>query len=233
MKDWNSLVLGISIIIAATIFGTFHYKSRAVPSTITTVGSATRSFASDIVKWQLSVVRNTGTKDLAPGYALLRSDMTEVVNDLVTRGIPRDHITIQPLNTNPLYEPQGMTGYRIQQSLLVVSDNLPLIEDVALNPEAIAARGIIIEFSNLQYFYTKVDSLKVELLGEATQDAKRRAQEIAGVSAIRVGPIQNATAGVFQITEPYSTESEAGGVYNTSSRNKDIRVTVHVTFEMK
>ena len=37
-----------------------------------------------------------------------------------------------------------------------------------------------------RYFYSKVDSLKVELLGAATKDAKRRAQEIANVSDIRV-----------------------------------------------
>ncbi|MHB9028941.1 MAG: SIMPL domain-containing protein [Candidatus Latescibacterota bacterium] len=233
MRDWNYLILGSAIVLAATIFGLFHYNSRTASRSITTVGSASHSFDSDIVKWQLSVVRNTGAQNLAQGYSQLRSDITEVVNDLVSRGIERRSISIQPLNTNPIYEQQGMTGYRVQQSLIVVSDSLSLIEDVALNPDTIAARGIIIEFSNLQYFYSKVDSLKVALLGEATRDAERRAQEIAEVSDIEVGPIQSARAGVFQITEPYSTDVAAGGIYNTASREKNIRVTVHVTFDMR
>jgi len=37
-------------------------------------------------------------------------------------------------------------------------------------------------------------------------------------------------AGVFQIIEPYSTEVESYGMYNTSSRKKDITVTVHAQF---
>lgn len=232
MKDWNFPILGASIIIAATIFGAFHYNSRAVPRTITTVGSASHRFVSDIVKWQVSVVQNTGMQNLTQGYAQLRGDITGVIDDLVARGIAREAISIQPLNTNPIYEPQGITGYRIQQSLTVVSDSLTLIETVALNPDTIAQRGILIEYSTLQYYYSKVDSLKVELLGAATEDAKRRAQEIASTSGIGVGPIQSARAGVFQITEPYSTDVEAGGIYNTASREKDIRVTVHATFDM-
>jgi uncharacterized protein len=115
----------------------------------------------------------------------------------------------------------------------VVSDSLSLIEDLALKPDTFAAQGIIIEFSTLQYFYSKVDELKISLLGEAARDARRRAQEIAAGSGIKVGRILDASAGVFQITEPYSTDVAAGGIYNTSSRNKDIRVTTHVTFALE
>ena len=39
-----------------------------------------------------------------------------------------------------------------------------------------------------------------------------------------------ARAGVFQITEPYSTEVSDYGVHNTSTRVKEITVTVHATF---
>ncbi len=232
MKDTGLIALSAAVVIAATIFGVFHYKSREEQSSISVVGMASRGFDSDIVKWQLSVVRNVSTQNLPQGYSQLRNDITAVVEDLAVRGIARDNITVQPLNTNPIYEPQGITGYRIQQSLTVVSDSLSLIEDLALNPESIAAKGIIIEFSNLQYYYSKVDSLKVELLGEATRDARRRAQEIASVSDVSVGAIQTARAGVFQITEPYSTDVAPGGIYNTASRQKDIRVTAHVTFSL-
>lgn len=232
MRDLGLIILSAAVIIAATIFGLFFYHSRAEQRSISVVGLASRGFDSDIVKWQLSVVRNVPTQNLPQGYAQLRSDITAVVDDMIARGITRDKITVQPLNTNPNYEPQGITGYRIQQSVFVVSDSLSLIESLALNPESIASKGIVIEFSNLQYYYSKVDSLKVELLGEATRDAQRRAQEIAGVSDVSVGPIQTARAGVFQITEPYSNEDAPGGIYNTASRRKDIRVTVHVSFHL-
>lgn len=113
MRDWNFFILGAAMVIAAAILGLFHYNSRAMHRTITTVGSASRSFDSDIVKWRLSIVRNASAQNLAQGYSQLRNDIAEVVNDLTSRGIANENITIQPLNTNPMYGPQGMTGYRI------------------------------------------------------------------------------------------------------------------------
>ena len=41
-----------------------------------------------------------------------------------------------------------------------------------------------------------------------------------------------ARAGVFQITEPYSTEVSGMGMYNTSTRRKEITVTVHASFAL-
>jgi hypothetical protein len=233
MRDNGLIVLSAAIVIAATVFGLFHYESRVQHRSVAVVGMASRGFDSDIVKWQISLARNTSTQNMQDGYTLLKNDITAVVEDLTARGIERNKITVQPLNTNPIYEREGISGYHFQQILSVVSDSLDLVENLALNPESIASRGILIEFSNLQYFYSGIDSLKVALLGEATRDARRRATEIAGVSDTEVGPIQTARAGVFQITEPFPTDVESGGIYNTASRQKDIRVTVHVTFSLK
>lgn len=233
MRERDVIIFSAAIVLAAFIFGMFFYKARAQVHTISVVGSATRGFDSDTVKWQISMVRNVPTQSLSQGYSQIRSDINSVVDKLQARGIPRKSISIQPLNTNPIYEPSGITGYRIQQSLFVISDSLSLIEDLALNPETFVSQGIIIEFSTLQYFYSKVDQLKISLLGEAAKDARRSAQEIAVGSGIKVGRILDASAGVFQITEPYSTDVAPGGIYNTSSRNKDIRVTTHVTFALE
>jgi len=43
----------------------------------------------------------------------------------------------------------------------------------------------------------------------------------------------SACAGVFQITEPYSTEVAGYGMYNTSSARKNIKVTVSAEFILK
>jgi hypothetical protein len=75
--------------------------------------------------------------------------------------------------------------------------------------------------------------LKHSLLGAATSDAQRRAAEIAKSTAASVGDILTARAGVFQITEPYSTEVSGMGMYNTSTRRKEITVTVRADFVLR
>lgn len=233
MKERYVIIFSAAIVLAATVFGIFFYKARARVQTIAVVGSATRTFDSDIVKWQLSMVRNVTTQNLSQGYIQMRNDMNSVVNRLQAKGIPRKGINVQPLHTNPNYKRDGISGYRIQQTLFVVSDSLGLVEELALNPETFVSQGVIIEFSNLQFFYSKVDELKISLLGEAAKDARRRAREIAKGSGIGVGKILDAQSGVFQITEPFSNDVAPGGIYNTSSRTKDIRVTARVRFSLE
>ncbi|HNQ44545.1 MAG TPA: SIMPL domain-containing protein, partial [Candidatus Cloacimonadota bacterium] len=75
--------------------------------------------------------------------------------------------------------------------------------------------------------------LKKQLLAEATADAVARAQEISGSAKTRLGKMREARAGVFQITEPYSTDVSDYGIYNTSTRQKSISVTLTAVFGLR
>ncbi len=231
MKTRETAILSAGIVLAAFIFGIFFLHARTDQNTIRVVGSASHSFSTDIVKWQLNIARTTSQERPSGGYANLRADLKKIIGTLEETGIDRTEITIQPVTSQPVYDHQGaITSYRVQQSLYVISDQVAVIEDLALNPESIYSQGIIVQQSQLQYYYSAVDELKHELLGKAAKDARMRAEEIASSSDGSVGIIKTEKAGVFQITEPYSTEVSGYGMYNTSSRQKDIKVTVHAEF---
>jgi hypothetical protein len=89
-----------------------------------------------------------------------------------------------------------------------------------------------VQFS-LEYYLSKLSKIKRELLAEATKEARRRAEEIAENSGVEISEIDSARSGVFQITEPYSTEVSDYGIYSTATRLKDMTVTVHVSFTLK
>ena len=93
--------------------------------------------------------------------------------------------------------------------------------------------SIAVDQSTLEYYYSDIARLKHSLLGAATRDAQLRATEIARSTDASVGDILAARAGVFQITEPFSTEVSGMGMYNTSTRRKEITVTVHAAFSLK
>ncbi|HPV64673.1 MAG TPA: SIMPL domain-containing protein, partial [Candidatus Cloacimonas sp.] len=59
------------------------------------------------------------------------------------------------------------------------------------------------------------------------------AEEISGSGNTKLGKLREARAGVFQITEPYSTEVSDYGFYNTSTRSKSISVTLTAIFKLK
>lgn len=224
-------ILALGILAAAVVFGILHYRSRAPRDTIQVTGAATRSFQSDIVKWRLVLARPVPTGELAAGYGALARDLDRVQSRLDASGMAFEDIGVQPVNAYPSFDQFGnRVGYNLNQSLYVISRDVDRLESLALNPGELIAVGLVLESSQLEYFYSGLDSLKHKLLATATEDARTRAEEIAGGSGLSIDRIAGARAGVFQITEPFSTEVSDFGIHNTATKRKEITVTVHATF---
>lgn len=233
MKTNHAILLGASLVVAALIFGIFFYKARVSDNTIAVVGAATKRFTSDIVKWRITLSRDTGLGDVSSGYGRVQEDLEFLKSLLAKQGIAESDVTIQPINTMSRYsQVGGVVGYMLQQSVFVITSKIEAIEDLALNPSVLTEKGAVLQNSSLEYFYSKLADIKTELLAEAAKDAQRRADEIAKSSGISLGKVASLRAGVFQITEPFSTEVSDYGMYNTQTKQKDITVTVRATFKL-
>jgi hypothetical protein len=234
MKTAHAIFLGASLMIAALIFGIFFYSARSSDDTINVVGMATKRFDSDIVKWRITISRNTGLNDVSSGYSLIQNDLQFLKKLLAEKGLQEKELTIQPINTLPNYSREGqISGYNLQQGVFVITSNISAVEDIALNPTALIEKGVILQNSDLEYFYSKLSDIKLELLAEATKDAQKRALEIAKNSDVHLGNVTSLRVGVFQITEPFSTEVSDYGMYNTRTKQKDITVTVRASFKIQ
>ena len=86
-----------------------------------------------------------------------------------------------------------------------------------------------------EYYYKDLDSLKLELVEAATENAKQRIDLMAKGSGCTVGNLVSSNLGVFQITAKNSSEDEysSGGTYNTSSREKTATITVKLNYAVK
>ncbi len=224
------LLLGLSMMLAALIFGYFFYQSRITRDFVDVTGIAAERFVSDIVKWNITFEENTGMDNIGEGYRNIQDKKDRLMTILSNQGIPEEGININPINTENRWEDGKIVGYTLRQSLYVISEVIEKVENLALNPDELLENNIFFQISSLEYFYSKIDLLKKDLLTKATANARERAEKILQEGNYRPGRMISARAGVFQIIEPYSTEVESYGMYNTSSRKKDITVTVHAQF---
>ena len=229
-----ALVLGAAAILAATVFGVFFRSARTTRDTIQVTGAATEPFEADVVKWSITISRQVATDGVADGYAALREDRAQVVRRLGEAGIPEQSLNVQPVTANPRWDQFGsQVGFSLDQGLTVVAEGGGReLEALALDPGPLLEGGVVLQYSRLEYFFSGIDELKHRLLSQATADARRRAEEIAGGSEMTIDKIVSARAGVFQITEPFSTEVTDYGVHSTATRKKEITVTVHATFSV-
>lgn len=227
-------VLGISFVIGLTILGSFLVQSKQTEKTLRVVGYATKPFESDLVKWNLTVQKAAGIDGVSAATNSLYSDVKAFKAFLLEKGIAEKDIDIQPIITNPVNDNYGnLLSYNVTQNVYVVSTDLKTIEEMSINPDFFTSRGMMLQYSNLGYYYTKLPELKKTLLSEATKDAVARMVEITTAAKSKPGKLKTARAGVFQITEPYSTEVSDYGQYSTATKNKHISVTLTAEFSLR
>jgi hypothetical protein len=232
INSWRAaLILGISIVLAASIFGFFFYQTRSSRDYVQVLGAATQGFESDIVKWNLTLQESTDLHNVINGYRNIQLKRKKLIDILVNKGIPEEDININPISSYNRWDREGeISGYTLNQTLFIISTEVETIETLALNPDELLDQEIFFQISSLEYFYSGLDALKKDLLELATRNARERADMILKESDHKAGKMIWSQAGVFQIIEPYSTEVESYGMYNTASRKKEIKVTVHAHF---
>lgn len=85
-----------------------------------------------------------------------------------------------------------------------------------------------------EYYYTKMAELKLEMIAEATKDAKARAEKIAENAGAKLGKLKKSDMGVFQIIAQNSSEDFSwGGSFNTSSKKKEANITMKLVYQIK
>lgn len=85
----------------------------------------------------------------------------------------------------------------------------------------------------LQYFYTKIVDLKVEVQALAVRNAMIRAEKIADATDRELGPLRDARMGVLQITPLLSTQVSDYGINDLSTIKKKISAVVNAAFVIR
>lgn len=228
---FSASILGLALVLAGGVLGGFFYAAQAPKGEVRVTGAATVPFESDRVKWTLTFMHRVPSTDVLSGYTLLRGDLDRIRGALLGMGMTEQDLVIQPVTMEPWYGDRGEVGaYMARQTVSVITDRVEMVEGLARDPAGVLAQGTVLQGSQLEYFYSGLTELKRSLLAAATEDAEARAREIAGDG---LGALMDAQAGVFQIREPYSNEVQGYGMYSTSTRSKEITVTVRAAYRMR
>lgn len=233
-----SFIIGISIIISISIAAGAYKNKNRTHDIISVTGLGKKDFTSDLIVWKGSF--NKMEKDLKAAYASLKADQEQVQAYLTSKGVKENEILFSAVSHdkefNNYYDKEGQRhseflGYRLSQSVEIRSNEVDKIEAISREVTELINNGIEFDSYNPQYFYTKLAELKIEMIAEATEDARIRAEQIASKADADLGNLRYANMGVFQIIAQNSNEDYSwGGTYNTSSKNKTATITMKLQF---
>ncbi|MBA4300740.1 hypothetical protein SAMN03080617_00166 [Algoriphagus alkaliphilus] len=240
-KNLSSLIFAIAIIIAAFVFANAVINRNRPQGMIHVTGLGEQNFTSDLVVWEGNFSRES--KDLKAAYASLESDRMAVTNYLKSKGIPSEQLVFNAVSTNPIYQQnytangnyagQTFQGYQLNQSLVIESKEVEKVEKISREITELLNQGITFYSQPPRYYYTQLESLKLEMIAKATEDGRIRAERIAENSNSSLGDLVTANMGIFQITGQNSGEDYSwGGTFNTSAKNKTASITMKLSFEV-
>lgn len=229
------LALPASLVGASYVLGRSFERVKLSNQTIEVKGFAEKEIVSDLASWQL-VVTARGTTQAA-AYQELSTDVARVQQYLEQNGAPKSEFTIGPVGSNAIhaYGPNGMLTNQIEffdlsQSITLTSTDIARVAQLSNGVTSLLQEGVDVNSYAPQYLYTKINELKLEMLGAASRDARARAEQLATNSGGEVGALRSAQQGVFQITPANSNDVSDYGANDTSSIRKSIKAVVTVAY---
>ena len=243
LRNSQIIILGICIAAATIISSLILSKgllkiTKFVREQITVTGSAQKNIKSDYIVWRGTF--SIAQVDLKAAYKELSENLEKVRKYLIGKGAGENEIIVSQISTSRVYkknekgnDTNEIQWYVLSQTVEVRSKDVDKVDRISRESTDLINENIEFESQAPEYFYTKLDELKIQMLSEATENAKARAENMVKATGNKIGSIRSARMGVFQITPVTSTEVSDWGVNDTSSLEKKVTAVVTASFAIE
>lgn len=233
-----TLTLPIAVVLSTHLARKSFERVKMDEQTVYVKGYAELPILSDRAEWSTQIVERHS--DLTEAYASLERNRTTLLQYLDNNGFKQDAVALGPVGISELRKRDAKGNltndielYVVRQRFSIASNDVQAIAKAARNAGDLISGGINLDSNAPRYLYTKLDEKKLEMLEQATGNARERAQRLVANSDETLGPLRSASQGVFQITPAFSNEVSGGGYNDTSSLDKVIKAVVTVEYTIR
>jgi hypothetical protein len=250
MKTSHLLLLSLTLLVATLVgsllLGRAFERFRKEDRSISVKGFSEREVKSDLAVWALKV--SIPSDNLGQGSAEVENAKNKIMSFLVKNGIAEAEISQKEMQVADRkaneYNP-NVAGPRfiITKTILVRSSNVDNIFKVSQMTDELVRAGVVMssqsdwQNSGVSFVYTDLNSIKPDMLAEATRSAKKAAEEFCKESGTDLGKLKKATQGLFTIVDRDDVNSSQsdGGYYSSGRKDvyKKVRVVVSVEYSIE
>lgn len=235
-------LLALGLVVGGWALGAQIKATRLADRYVTVRGLVERKVKSDLAIWPLSY-KEAGN-DLALVYAKSEVDKKAILQFLEQMGIQSAEIevgVVRVVDTQASeYGGANRAPYRyiVEQQITVRTSRVDQVAAAAQKTSQLLQKGIVLNSDrggSLTYKFTGLNSIKPDMITEATRNARAAADRFAADSGSQVGSIRQATQGVFSIlpADQGDSEGEYGGYSAGSSLMKTVRVVTSVQYYLE
>lgn len=211
MKE-SKIVSAVIIAIGVALVGlfikqgidNFSYRDRIV----TVRGLAEREVKANSVTWP--VVYQCAANDLSTIYSDITSKSNAIVKFLKDNGVQDSEIeviapSISDNQANNYINTLPLNRYSVDGVIVVTSENVDLVTSLIKRQSELLRQGVAVVSggweNRISYSYTDLNSIKPEMIAEATANARQAAKKFADDSESKLGKIKTASQGQFTIED--------------------------------
>lgn len=211
MKNFRveAIILSIGLLLSGVFiergFSEFAGRDRSV----NVKGLAEMEVPADKVTWPL-VYKSLGN-DLNALYEEIKRSNRTITEFLKEKGLTDKEISINaPVIVDMKAERYGNNQdspyrYNVTTVITVTSNKVDLVRGLITEQGELLKRGIAITTGdyqyNIQYEYTGLNTIKPQMIEEATKNARQAAEKFAKDSESTLGKIRHANQGQFSISD--------------------------------
>jgi hypothetical protein len=248
MRDgrlWGWVAWGLSLIVSCTIaVKTWETVRTRQVRTVDVTGSAKKRIKSDLALWRANV--HVINLDPTVAYKELAGHVKKTQDYLRAQGIKDEEMRGSSISREEVFDEQFETtrtgehvqkrvfkGFRLAQGISIQSTDVARVERLSREVTGLLESGVPVDSETPQYLYTRLGEVKIEMLAEASKDARVRAERmVQAAGAAQLGKLRKADMGVINVNPANSTDTSWGGNNDTGSVDKDIITIVHVSFDL-
>lgn len=198
----ESIILAIGVMVMGWCvkagIDNFTNKDRKV----TVKGLAEREVPADKVTWSIST-KETGN-DLPTLYERINVQAGKIKAFLKQNGLEESEITVNPPSVSDLEarewgDNQKPFRYIVNTTITVATTKVEAVNKAIFKQAELLKQGVALDSSYPDYEYASFQQMKPEMMSEAIKNAQKTAEQFAEASESKLGKIQTAGQGQFEI----------------------------------
>ncbi|MCC7051375.1 MAG: SIMPL domain-containing protein [Bacteroidia bacterium] len=245
-KHIISLSILIGLILSSYILGNAIQRFKNEDRYISVKGFSEKEVKADLVIWKIKI--RIADNDLIKGNTSLENSKRTVIDFLITKGVSKTEITSLDImvidNQANEYgtDNANRMRYIIEETVEVRSNNVDLIQKISRMTNELLSAGVALSTKNdwngsgLQFVFTKLNTIKPQMIVEAIKNAKDAAIQFTKESDTKLGKLRKANQGLFSIQDRDETFGSGGdeGYAGSGATGvmKKIRVVISVDYSI-
>lgn len=193
-----SVILAIGLGVGGFMTGDGLVRAKMADRTVTVRGLAERDVVADLAVWTLSYSATAG--NLAEAQNSVDRDTEQLREFFAGLGFSEEALQPVSVNASSFTTDDGVTRYTVNQRMSLRTEDIERAQSAVRREFELVRRGVLLQSSNMSFTFTGLNDIKPEMVAEATQDARKAAEQFAQDLGADVGSIRRATQGYFSIT---------------------------------